>query len=137
LFFLRNPHSCTLDLICIFEISISQPTIIIHGSAGGFVKAYKCILHPVIRRARLWINGSDCSYMAGYSSRSASSMFHLIWSWSAGSAIFVLLTHRCIGPRSQLAKETLPSLKILRSLCPFFGSLFFFFLSFQSLPDNP
>lgn len=41
------------DLICVFEISISQPIIIIHGSAGGFVKAYKCILHPTIRRAHL------------------------------------------------------------------------------------
>lgn len=125
--FLTNLYSCTFDLICVFEISISQPIIIIHGSAGSFVKAYKCILHPMIRRARLWINGSDCSYAAGYSSRSASSMFHLISSWSAGSAIFILLTHRCIGPWSQLAKETLPSPKILRSLCPFFGSLLYVF----------
>lgn len=40
-------------LVYVAGISIFRPIIIIHGSAGGFVKAYKCILHPMIRRARL------------------------------------------------------------------------------------
>lgn len=85
---------------------------------------------PMIRRARLWINRPDSYARRDARPVNASSMFHLIWSWSAGSAIFILLTHRCISPRSQLAKETLPSPKILRSLCPFFGSLLHFFKCF-------
>lgn len=132
---LQNVYSWTFDLFALSQISIFRPAIIIHGSAGGFVKAYKCILHPMIRRVRLWINGPDCSY-TGCSSRIASSMFHLIWSWSAGFAIFMLLTQ--VHRSSESISERDTSLaKILRSLCPFFGLLLLcvFFSSFQSLPQ--